>query len=197
MAISVPQMQQRFTGYDFGQNTARNLLDAVRMKNQTEQFNRDFKIRKSAQESLNRIAESQEKRTQGEFDRLSLDRMGRSDTLRKQAISEKKIDTLGKNINEALNNPSVNVKTIQPDDSIGTRALNMLNRQAYNLYNALYPSYARDRYSRNLGLNQAVEDRSNINFSSDPRINYTQDLYELDRSTPDNLLNQVMINSNY
>ena len=73
----------------------------------------------------------------------------------------------------------------------------MFNRQVYNLYNALYPSYARDRYSRNLGLNQAVEDRSNINFSSDPRINYTQDTYEADRGTPDNLLNQVMINSNY
>ena len=90
MSYYVPAMQQRFTQYDSGQNTARNLLDAVRMKNQTEQFNRDFKIRKSAQESLNRIAESQEKRIQGEFDRLSLDRMGRSDTLRKQAISEKK-----------------------------------------------------------------------------------------------------------
>jgi hypothetical protein len=197
MSYYVPAMQQRFTQYDSGQNTARNLLDAVRIKNQTEQFNRDFKIRKSAQESLNRIAEAQEKRTQSEFDRLSLDRMGRSDTLRKQAISEKKIETLGKNVNEALNNPSVNVKTIQPDDSIGTRVSNMFNKQVYNLYNALYPSYARDRYSRNLGLNQAVEDRSNINFSSDPRINYTQDLYELDRSTPDNLLNQVMINSNY
>ena len=36
MAISIPQMQQRFTGYDFGQNTARNLLDALRMKNQED-----------------------------------------------------------------------------------------------------------------------------------------------------------------
>ena len=29
-------MQQRYTGYDSGQNTARNLLDAVRMKNQAD-----------------------------------------------------------------------------------------------------------------------------------------------------------------
>ena len=36
MSYYVPQMQQRYTGYDSGQNTARNLLDAVRMKNQAE-----------------------------------------------------------------------------------------------------------------------------------------------------------------
>ena len=33
MAMTVPHMQQRYTGYDFGQTTARNLLDAVRIKN--------------------------------------------------------------------------------------------------------------------------------------------------------------------
>jgi len=46
MAISVPQMQQRFTGYDFGQNTARNLLDAVRMKNQNEMQMRQMELQK-------------------------------------------------------------------------------------------------------------------------------------------------------
>ena len=42
--MTVPHMQQRYTDYDFGQNTARNLLDAVRMKNQAEAENRKLGI---------------------------------------------------------------------------------------------------------------------------------------------------------
>ena len=44
MAITAPHMQQRYTGYDFGQNTARNLLDAVRMKNEKEATDRSLNI---------------------------------------------------------------------------------------------------------------------------------------------------------
>ena len=44
MAITAPHMQQRYTGYDFGQNTARNLLDAVRMKNEKEATDRRLNI---------------------------------------------------------------------------------------------------------------------------------------------------------
>ena len=44
MAMTVPHMQQRYTGYDFGQNTARNWLDAVRIKNQAEAEDRKLGI---------------------------------------------------------------------------------------------------------------------------------------------------------
>ena len=248
MAISVPQMQTAYTGYDFGQNTARNLLDAVRMRNQRDmqerqlrsdyelqqrrlrsaegmqgkrlrsaegmqkerlgqsqtQFDDDLTFRRTGQDAsiksqleLDAIRRAQEARAKSEFDTSLSDKMGRSDILRKQVISEKKIDTLGKNVNEALNDPSVNVKTINKNDSILTKGSNMFNEQAYNLYNLIYPSSARDRYSKDFGLNQAVTDRSNINYSNNPNIIYTQDTYEADRGTPDNFLNQVMINSNY
>ena len=50
MGIYVPQMQQRFTGYDFGQNTARNLLDAVRIKNQKEMQIRQMQLQKDMQD---------------------------------------------------------------------------------------------------------------------------------------------------
>jgi len=44
MSIYVPPMQQRFTGYDSGRNTARNLLDAVRMKSQMEANQRQLAL---------------------------------------------------------------------------------------------------------------------------------------------------------
>ena len=47
MAYYVPQMQQRYTGYDSGKNTARNLLDAVRMKNEKEASDRSLNIAKA------------------------------------------------------------------------------------------------------------------------------------------------------
>jgi len=50
MAYYVPQMQQRYTGYDSGQNTARNLLDAVRMKNQAEMQRRQIASTEGMQE---------------------------------------------------------------------------------------------------------------------------------------------------
>ena len=50
MGIYVPQMQQRFTGYTSGQNTARNLLDAVRMKNEMERQQKEIESREEMQE---------------------------------------------------------------------------------------------------------------------------------------------------
>jgi len=58
-------MQQRYTGYDSGKNTARNLLDAVRMKNQAEAENRRLNI-----------AESRDVREQAIFDELKSERAG-------------------------------------------------------------------------------------------------------------------------
>ena len=49
MGIYVPQMQQRFTGYTSGQNTARNLLDAVRMKNEMERQRKEIESREGMQ----------------------------------------------------------------------------------------------------------------------------------------------------
>ena len=62
MAISVPQMQQRFTGYDFGQNTARNLLDAVRMKNQNEMQMRQMELQKELLDARLTSAEDMQKK---------------------------------------------------------------------------------------------------------------------------------------
>ena len=50
MGIYVPQMQQRFTNYTSGQNTARNLLDAVRMKNEMERQQKEIESREGMQE---------------------------------------------------------------------------------------------------------------------------------------------------
>ena len=57
MAISVPQMQTAYTGYDFGQNTARNLLDAVRMRNQRDMQERQLKSDYELQQRRLRSAE--------------------------------------------------------------------------------------------------------------------------------------------
>jgi len=235
MAISVPQMQTAYTGYDFGQNTARNLLDAVRMRNQRAMQDRKLKSEYELQQrrlrsaegmqdkSLNQsqdqfkdtlaynekgqeagiksrlaadaIAAAQEGRTGSEFEASVLDRGGRSDILREQSILENTIDNLEGDVTESLNNPNLNVKTINKDDSILTKGANMFNKQAYNLYNSIYPSDARDRYSQNFGLDQAVSDRSNTNYFNDPNIIYTQDVYESDRNTPNNLLNLSMLNN--
>tara|TARA_R110001583_G_scaffold562_2_gene5081 strand:+ start:3683 stop:4504 length:822 start_codon:yes stop_codon:yes gene_type:complete len=62
MAISVPQMQTAYTGYDFGQNTARNLLDAVRMRNQRAMQERKLKSDFELQQRRLRSAEGMQNR---------------------------------------------------------------------------------------------------------------------------------------
>ena len=55
MAYYVPQMQQRYTGYDSGQNTARNLLDAVRMKNEKEASDRRLNIAETQADNMQKL----------------------------------------------------------------------------------------------------------------------------------------------
>jgi hypothetical protein len=49
MSYYVPSMQQQYTGYDSGRNTANSLLDAVRIKNQREATERSLNIAESAE----------------------------------------------------------------------------------------------------------------------------------------------------
>tara|TARA_R110000744_G_scaffold104664_1_gene200325 strand:- start:3277 stop:4005 length:729 start_codon:yes stop_codon:yes gene_type:complete len=63
MAISVPQMQTAYTGYDFGQNTARNLLDAVRMRNQRAMQERKLRSDYDLQQRRLRSAEGMQDKT--------------------------------------------------------------------------------------------------------------------------------------
>tara|TARA_R110002012_G_scaffold156028_1_gene316853 strand:+ start:2730 stop:3266 length:537 start_codon:yes stop_codon:yes gene_type:complete len=50
-------MQQRFTGYDSGRNTARNLLDAVRMKNEKEASDRRLNIAETQAGNMQKLFE--------------------------------------------------------------------------------------------------------------------------------------------
>ena len=72
MAISVPQMQTAYTGYDFGQNTARNLLDAVRMRNQRamqeRQLRSDFELQQERLRSAEGMQKDRLDQNQTQFD---------------------------------------------------------------------------------------------------------------------------------
>ena len=57
MSYYVPSMQQRFTGYDSGRNTARNLLDAVRMKNEKEATDRQLNIAETQAANMQKLFE--------------------------------------------------------------------------------------------------------------------------------------------
>jgi hypothetical protein len=73
MAISVPQMQTVYTGYDFGQNTARNLLDAVRMRNQRAMQERkiisDFELQQRRLDSSEFMQKERLDQNQKQFDK--------------------------------------------------------------------------------------------------------------------------------
>lgn len=78
MGYYVPQMQQRYTGYDSGQNTARNLLDAVRMKNQAEMQRRQIASTEGMQQkqigSTEKISKAQ---LENRYDISNLDRQSK------------------------------------------------------------------------------------------------------------------------
>ena len=57
MSYYVPSMQQRFTGYDSGRNTARNLLDAVRMKNEKEATDSQLNIAETQAANMQKLFE--------------------------------------------------------------------------------------------------------------------------------------------
>ena len=60
MGYYVPAMQQQYTGYDSGRNTARNLLDAVRMKNQKEATDRSLDIAETQAANTQKLFEQQQ-----------------------------------------------------------------------------------------------------------------------------------------
>ena len=76
MAISVPQMQTVYTGYDFGQNTARNLLDAVRMRNQRAMQERQLRSDFELQQRRLRSAEGMQSRRLRSSEGMQKERLG-------------------------------------------------------------------------------------------------------------------------
>jgi len=57
MSYYVPSMQQQYTGYDSGRNTANSLLDAVRIKNQREATERSLKIAETEAANMQKLFE--------------------------------------------------------------------------------------------------------------------------------------------
>ncbi len=89
MAISVPQMQTAYTGYDFGQNTARNLLDAVRMRNQRAMQERkiisDFELQQRRLDSSEFMQDKTLNQNQRQFDDdLTFRRTGQDASIKSQ-----------------------------------------------------------------------------------------------------------------
>ena len=78
MAISVPQMQTAYTGYDFGQNTARNLLDAVRMRNQRDMQERKLKSDYELQQRRLSSAEGMQNRRLRSSEGMQKERLGQN-----------------------------------------------------------------------------------------------------------------------
>lgn len=216
MAISVPQMQQRFTGYDFGQNTARNLLDAVRMKNQKEQFDRDFglredalSLRKDAQKALidsqkkaDNIASAKEARALETYNIDTATAKAISEQAKTNLLNEKKIDEAQKRMNQ-----------------IQAGGGSFLNQLLTGSYNVLQPFYEgvdnftlglidgnlgtpEERSAKDSGYNREVNTANNQFYNifrdPDPNVVLPNSYIEQTRlQDPNNLLNQVMINSNY
>ena len=80
MAISVPQMQTAYTGYDFGQNTARNLLDAVRMRNQRAMQERQLRSDFELQQRRLRSAEGMQSRRLRSSEGMQKERLDQNQT---------------------------------------------------------------------------------------------------------------------
>ena len=60
MSYYVPSMQQQYTGYDSGRNTANSLLDAVRIKNQREATERSLNIAETQAGNMQKLFEREE-----------------------------------------------------------------------------------------------------------------------------------------
>ena len=95
MAMTVPHMQQRYTDYDFGQNTARNLLDAVRIKNQAEAEDRKINIMESDLAQRRSI-----------FERTESERMGQKEYHKEKYKSKVEMDKAQKRAQQILSNKS-------------------------------------------------------------------------------------------
>lgn len=253
MAISVPQMQTAYTGYDFGQNTARNLLDAVRMRNQRAMQDRQLRSDFELQQRRLRSAEGMQSRRLRSSEGMQKERLGQNqrqfdddmrfretdqdariesqlvaDAIRKAEEARRKKDydvttTTTKAISDQeklnlLNEENVDEaqKRFNQNQAGGGSFLNQLLTGSYNFLQPLYEGVdnltlglidgnlgtPEERWARDSGLNTAVNTANNqsYNIFRDPNPNivlpapYIQQTRQQD---PDNLLNQVMINSNY
>tara|TARA_R110002167_G_scaffold2592_1_gene13034 strand:+ start:143 stop:871 length:729 start_codon:yes stop_codon:yes gene_type:complete len=129
MAISVPQMQTAYTGYDFGQNTARNLLDAVRMRNQRAMQERKLRSDYDLQQRRLRSAEGMQDKTlnqnQTQFDDdLRFRRTGQDASIKSQL----ELDAI-RRAQEARAKKSYDVTTATTKAISDQEKLNLLNEQ--------------------------------------------------------------------
>jgi len=129
MAISVPQMQQRFTGYDFGQNTARNLLDAVRMKNQRamqeRQLRSDFELQQERLRSAEGMQKDRLDQNQKQFDKdFTFREKGQDARIKSQLVA----DAI-RRAQEARAKASYDVTTTTTEAISDQEKLNLLNEQ--------------------------------------------------------------------
>ncbi len=129
MAISVPQMQQRFTGYDFGQNTARNLLDAVRMKNQRamqeRQLRSDFELQQERLRSAEGMQKDRLDQNQKQFDKdFTFREKGQDARIQSQLVA----DAI-RRAQEARAKASYDVTTTTTEAISDQEKLNLLNEQ--------------------------------------------------------------------
>ena len=129
MAISVPQMQTAYTGYDFGQNTARNLLDAVRMRNQRAMQERKLRSDYDLQQRRLRSAEGMQDKTlnqnQTQFDDdLRFRRTGQDASIKSQL----ELDAI-RRAQEARAKKSYDVTTATTKAISDQEKLNLLNEE--------------------------------------------------------------------
>lgn len=165
MAISVPQMQTVYTGYDFGQNTARNLLDAVRMRNQRAMQERKLRSDFKLQEERLRSAEGMQKKrldqNQTQFDddltfrekgqdariesQLVADAIRKAEEARRKNLSDRNIATEDFKSDTALRTLEDNIKVDEAqkryNEVLSNTGGNFGYRAANAIYNKLSPVY--------------------------------------------------------
>ena len=122
-------MQTAYTGYDFGQNTARNLLDAVRMRNQRAMQERKLRSDYDLQQRRLRSAEGMQDKTlnqnQTQFDDdLRFRRTGQDASIKSQL----ELDAI-RRAQEARAKKSYDVTTATTKAISDQEKLNLLNEQ--------------------------------------------------------------------
>ena len=165
MAISVPQMQTVYTGYDFGQNTARNLLDAVRMRNQRAMQERklrsDFELQQKRLRSAEGMQDKRLDQNQKQFDKdltfretdqdariesqLVEDAIKKAEEVRRKNLSDRNIATEDFKSDTALRTLEDNIKVDEAqkryNEVLSNTGGNFGYRAANAIYNKLSPVY--------------------------------------------------------
>jgi len=165
MAISVPQMQTVYTGYDFGQNTARNLLDAVRMRNQRamqeRQLRSDFELQQKRLRSAEGMQDKRLDQNQKQFDKdltfretdqdariesqLVADAIRKAEEARRKNLSDRNIATEDFKSDTALRTLEDNIKVDEAqkryNEVLSNTGGNFGYRAANAIYNKLSPVY--------------------------------------------------------